>query len=65
MSETNYQRLFGTPERAARTVHDMIQRTPCVCKTCEGCPCLPFCFSDDDLGNFAWPFLEWLESEES
>lgn len=38
MSETNYQRLFGTPERAAETLKKVIRdATMCYYTPCDEC----------------------------
>ena len=55
---TNYEKLFGTPERAAETLKRM-----CVSmESCTYCPLhaagVDFCESDEGDG-----VAEWLESE--
>ena len=51
---TNWEKLFGTPERAARTLTKM----PCEDEDCYACPLL------DALCRYVWEStLEWLESE--
>lgn len=55
MSETNYSRLFGTPERAAETLSKI------VCGDCihDGeCPLL-----ECDCSYSPSTYLEWLEQE--
>jgi len=56
---TNYEKLFGTPERAAETLMDMCQSMG----DCAHCPMyvagLAFC----DSGTYGGDVLEWLESE--
>lgn len=56
MSETNYQRFFGTPEKAAETL-DLITKccNECADFGCHKCPIGPEC----ELGDI----FEWLESE--
>jgi len=53
VSETNYEKLFGTPEKAAKTIAGLN------CEgICEGCSLYGYgCFYQDE------PILEWLESE--
>lgn len=56
MSETNYERYFGTPEKAARTASQMCRAAA----YCDRCP-----FEDKHRcpeGTLARA-LEWLESE--
>ena len=51
--ESNYKKLFGTPERAARTMVDM-----CDDGVCEGCTLYGAkCSYDADA------MLEWLRGE--
>ena len=54
MSETNYERHFGTPEKAAETVGKLCDKLD----TCDGCFLDGACPYQDGLG-----WLEWLESE--
>lgn len=67
---TNYQRLFGDPERAARTlfaiaekVTDKVNASEAVCdlcdlfRNCRDCPFDGMCASEDRT-------LDWLKSEE-
>ena len=59
MMTTNYERYFGTPERAARSVDEWTQqqhmcstgRITCECRKCQ----FPCGFEDD--------IREWLEEE--
>ena len=50
--------LFGTPERAAQTLHDM----PCGCQPCIKCPMYTPCCEQFGEGHHD-ALLEWLESE--
>ena len=55
MAETNYQRYFGTPEKAAETI--MRITTLCYTRKCTACPLY---YTDCiELECIA----EWLESE--
>ena len=56
MSETNYERYFGTPEKAA----EMAKLICYLFRRCDGCP-----FDNADCGglNGTEVWLEWLESE--
>lgn len=51
---TNYEKLFGTPERAARTLEEI----KCDNDICEFCPIFEACDNCLDV-----PLLKWLESE--
>lgn len=51
---TNYEKLFGTPERAARTLEEI----ECDNDICDFCPLFEACDNCLDV-----PLLEWLESE--
>lgn len=57
-TETNYERLFGTPERTARTICRQLKHyNICIC---DGCPVKPpnkECDSEYDA------LLEWLKGE--
>lgn len=57
-SETNYERLFGTPERAARTLLDACDN--CAQNECSGCQVYELT-SGGDLGYDA--LLEWLSGD--
>lgn len=54
MSESNYEKMFGTPERAARTLEEI----KCDNDICEFCPMFEACDNCLEV-----PLLEWLESE--
>lgn len=63
MSENNYEKLFGTPERAARTLY--YDKTP----ICAGCALLDECEKMPDeeqdtclLGDYD-ALLEWLRGD--
>lgn len=56
MSETNYQRYFGTPEKAAEIVSNLCQ----VVKDCDYCP---FWKEEGCPNDSTTTTLEWLESE--
>lgn len=51
---TNWEKLFGTPERAAETLEEI----KCDNDICEFCPMFEACDNCLDV-----PLLEWLESE--
>jgi len=57
MSESNYEKLFGTPERAARTLVDS-----CNDDTNYGCSGCPLVHMDCKYGNYD-ALLEWLRGE--
>lgn len=62
MSESNYEKLFGTPERAARTITRMQMATDlmgcCDADTCQaafdGCWTLNVCPMDDYDALLGW-----------
>jgi hypothetical protein len=57
MSESNYEKLFGTPERAARTFADFCDK--CDKDECNDCPLdklTDFCIGYDAL-------LDWLRGD--
>jgi hypothetical protein len=69
--QTNYQRLFGDPERAARTLFAIAEKVAdavnmddecldfCdIFRSCDNCPLYGMCASEERT-------LEWLESEAS
>ena len=60
MSETVYERLFGTPERAAEF---FVRNCSCDCYAChlpEDAPCFErFSVYDSDIPKM----VEWLEGE--
>lgn len=53
---TNWEKLFGTPERAARTAYEISEICASDYKGCGDCPIKNSCYTEDTL-------LEWLESE--
>lgn len=55
MSETNYQRYFGTPEKAAKFIEGNI--------VCDQCKIRDFCDKATKAKDCASTALEWLESE--
>ena len=54
--ETRYERLFGTPERAARTLESI----PCGNSPCSECPIFEPCLKWRTKSN---ALLEWLRGE--
>lgn len=62
--ETNWERLFGTPEKASKTIAALGERTGCGIVNCASCPiydcvaCPMFEYGDDER-----QFRDWLESE--
>ena len=56
--ESNYERLFGTPERAARTLFEMCRDSNG--GSCAGCPILG---SDIDDCSDTDALLEWLRGD--
>jgi len=58
MSESNYEKLFGTPERAARTLLDACDN--CGQNDCSGCQVYELT-SGGDLDYDA--LLEWLRGD--
>lgn len=52
-TETNWERLFGTPERAAQTLADICDD----CDLCNGCP------ADCESHDCYDALLEWLRSD--
>lgn len=58
MNETNYERLFGTPERAAHTVCDVLS---CVIRAndCEKCEYKGLCVRCGDYDAL----IEWLRGD--
>ena len=62
MSESNYERLFGTPERAARTSWYMLTCKPV---NCDECPISDGCYiaTDIDRDDSEGALLEWLKQE--
>lgn len=61
--ETRYEQLFGTPEKAARTLLEI----KCGIKSCKGCPIAEPCAGCDVLldGGKALhdALLEWLRGD--
>lgn len=57
-SELNYERLFGTPERAARTLRNI----PCGNKPCVDCPIYEPCCGKFSEGHYN-PLFEWLRGD--
>jgi len=55
--ESNYDRLFGTPERTAKTMVDM-----CEGGTFDDCGGCPAALAKCKLGDYD-ALLEWLEGE--
>ena len=58
--ETNFERLFGTPERAAQTIIDGCGGDCYVCIMPDDAPCF-MDFGSDEVGEDA--MVSWLESE--
>ena len=50
--ESNYQRLFGTPERAARTIAAMMDKCSDRPHGCDGCMLFDVC--DDEANALKW-----------
>lgn len=61
--ESNYEKLFGSPERAARTLF----KIKCGEKSCKGCPIAEPCAECDvmldDGKGLHDALLEWLHKE--
>lgn len=61
--ESNYEKLFGTPERVARTLTDI----KCGDDSCEGCPIIEPCADHgvllDDGKALCDSLLEWLRGD--
>ena len=61
--ESNYTRLFGTPERAAWTLYGI----KCGEKSCKGCPIAEPCAEcdvmHDDGESLRAALLEWLRGD--
>ena len=58
---TNWEKLFGTPERAAKTIADGCGGDCYVCIAPDGCPCFKkFGVDDEDIPKL----LEWLKEED-
>ena len=61
---TNYERLFGTPEKMVRVIEDICASSTC-CSPCPlHCEPLDFCYNGipDDKSMFEH-VLEWLNQE--
>lgn len=56
--ETRHEKLFGTPERAARTLFDICDE--CEDSTCRGCKIYPLVDHACDYDAL----LEWLRSDD-
>lgn len=61
---SNYEKLFGTPERAART----LEAIPCGSLPCSKCPMFKPCCCDvsdmkEDENTFYNVLLEWLRGD--
>ena len=54
--ETRWRQLFGTPERAART----LKAIPCGSRPCSDCPVSEPCFEEKTNPKAT---LEWLEGD--
>ena len=62
-SETNYERLFGTPERAANTIL-ALQICPMSKDECEEfCPAHDVCFEFYKDGRTVYEMVEWLRGD--
>lgn len=53
---SNYKKLFGTPERAAKT----LEAIPCGNSPCSECPIFEPCLKERTKSN---ALLEWLRGE--
>ena len=59
--KSNYEKLFGTPERAAQTVFDAYKCSMEAPIKCDDCAAAPIC----DLGARNYnALLEWLRGDE-
>ena len=58
---TNYEKLFGTPEKAARTVLSLDY----CCESCDECLAFEICGLHSKFGRTIYEMTEWLESEVS
>lgn len=59
VTESNWERLFGTPERTARTVLSLDY----CCENCDECPAFEICGLHSKFGRTIYEMAEWLESE--
>ena len=57
--ESNYQRLFGTPERAALTVLSLDY----CCENCDECPAFEICGLHSKFGRTIYEMTEWLRGD--
>ena len=57
---SNYERLFGTPERAARTVLSLDY----CCEDCDKCPAFEICGLHSKFGRTVYEMTEWLRGED-
>lgn len=60
--ESRYERLFGTPERAANVIL-ALQICPCVKDECAFCPACDVCFEHYKGGRTVYEMAEWLRGE--
>lgn len=60
--ESNYTRLFGTPERAANVIL-ALQICPCVKDECVFCPAHDVCFEHYKDGRTVYEMAEWLSGD--
>jgi len=62
-TETNWERLFGTPERAAQTMMKIFAMCNKPTIYCAKCPLskAPACYGNDD-GDYD-AFLEWMRGD--
>ena len=58
-TETNWERLFGTPERAARTVLSLDY----CCEDCDECPAFEICGLHSKFGRTFHEMTEWLRGD--
>lgn len=59
---TNWERLFGTTERAAETLFAVTSNCSKSEAPCESCPAFPKCnWEFDDMERSKTAMLEWLE----
>lgn len=54
---SNYMRLFGTPERAARTVLSLDY----CCENCDECSAFEICGLHSEFGRTIFEMTEWLK----
>lgn len=57
--ESNYTRLFGTPERTARTVLSLDY----CCEDCDKCPAFEICGLHSKFGRTVYGMTEWLRGD--